>query len=428
VKKIVLLSLLIVAALYSQSRHKKPEWLHQSNGPAFNSYILVIPAPDSSNYIYYTYRIPYSSLVFVRSGNEYIANFRAMVDLADSSSEVFDRGTNESNVVVEDFNLTNSNSNYLQGFLKFKVPGDFYELTTVITDLNSQREIPLKPEDIFLNNFNETKIYNPIILNSGDYYCNEEKVMMMSNFGGRIPFSPEKYDLIIPVKDLETEKLFVTITNRADTVLRSVLTEYFDSKLSIFNCDSRLVITEEEDLTVTRNFILSGINENLEEGLIVIKISKTGEEVDTEFNRIVFWADKPFSLREPELAIELLEFIENDKVISEILDNDEEEYPRVLKEYWAQYDPTPETVFNPIMQEYYSRIDYAAREFATIGKANGISTDRGRVYIRFGNPDNIERTSNEQGNVVETWTYSKQDMKFVFVDKKGTGSFTLIEG
>ncbi len=56
------------------------------------------------------------------------------------------------------------------------------------------------------------------------------------------------------------------------------------------------------------------------------------------------------------------------------------------------------------------------------------ATDRGRVYIRFGKPDKIERTSNEEGNVVETWTYSKQDMKFVFVDKKGTGSFTLIEG
>ncbi|MEE9449820.1 MAG: GWxTD domain-containing protein, partial [Ignavibacteriaceae bacterium] len=101
---------------------------------------------------------------------------------------------------------------------------------------------------------------------------------------------------------------------------------------------------------------------------------------------------------------------------------------KVLTEYWAQYDPSPETVFNPIMQEYYSRIDYAAKEFISLGKQNGIATDRGRVYIRFGNPDKIERTSNEQGNVVETWTYLKQDMKFVFVDKKGTGRFTLIEG
>ncbi len=85
----------------------------------------------------------------------------------------------------------------------------------------------------------------------------------------------------------------------------------------------------------------------------------------------MFWANKPFSLRDPEIAIELLEFIENDQVIADMLEKDEEEYPEVLKEYWAQYDPSPETVFNPIMQEYYSRIDYAANEFVSIGRENG---------------------------------------------------------
>ena len=427
-KKTVLLSLLIIASLYSQPKQKKPEWGHHTNGPAFNSQVLVIPDSDSSSFLYYTYRIPYNRLVFMRSGKEYSANLRVMVELTDSSAEMIERDTKESKIVVDDFNLTNSNSNYLQGFLKFNISVSFYRLIPVITDLNSQREMPLKPEEISLANFTKTQIYNPIVINSGDYYCSEQKVMIISNFGGSIPFSPESYDLLIPVTDLEIEKLFVTITNKADTVFNSVITDYFDSKLNIFNCESRIVISEEDELTVTRNFILPGVNENLDEGPVEINVSKTGEEVDAEFNRIVFWANKPFSLRDPEIAIELLEFIENNQLIADMLDKDEEEYPKVLKEYWAQYDPSPETIFNPIMQEYYSRIDYAANEFVSIGRENGSATDRGRVYIRFGKPDKIERTSNEEGNVVETWTYSKQDTKFVFVDKKGTGSFTLIEG
>ena len=427
-KKTVLLLLLIVSSLHSQPKHRKHEWGHHTNGPAFNSQVLVIPDSDSSNFLYYTYRIPYNRLVFVRSGNEYNANLRVMVELRDSSAEMIERDTKESKVVVDDFNLTNSNSNYLQGFLKFDIPGNFYRLIPVITDLNSQREVPLKPEEVSLANFSKKQVYNPIVINSGDYYCSEQKVMIISNFGGSIPFSPDSYDLLIPVTDLETEKLFVTITNKTDTVFKSVITEYFDSKLHIFNCDSRIVITAEDELTVTRIFILPGVNENLDEGTVEINVSKTGEEVDAEFKRFVFWANKPFSLRDPEIAIELLESIENIQVIADMLDEDEEEYPKVLKEYWAQYDPSPETVFNPIMQEYYSRIDYAANEFVSIGRENGSATDRGRVYIRFGKPDKIERTSNEEGNVVETWTYSKQDKKFVFVDKKGTGSFTLIEG
>ncbi len=204
-KKIVLLSLLFLAALHSQPKHKKPEWGHHTNGPAFNSQVLVIPAPDSSNFLYYTYRIPYNRLVFVRSGKEYSANLKVIAELTDSSSELLERDTRESKVVVDDFNLTNSNYHYLQGFLKFNIPGNFYRLTPVITDLNSQREIPLKPEEISLTSFKETHIYTPIVINSGDYYSSEQKVMIVSNFGGSIPFSPESYDLLIPVKDLETE-------------------------------------------------------------------------------------------------------------------------------------------------------------------------------------------------------------------------------
>jgi hypothetical protein len=49
------------------------------------------------------------------------------------------------------------------------------------------------------------------------------------------------------------------------------------------------------------------------------------------------------------------------------------------------------------------------------------------VYIKFGKPEKIERTSNPQGLVVETWTYLNPDRTFSFIDKKGTGNFTLIE-
>jgi GWxTD domain-containing protein len=427
VKKTVLLCLLFLAVLHSQPNHKNPEWMQLTNGPVFNSQVLVIPSSDSSSFLYYTYKIPYSRLVFVRTGKEYSAKFRVIVELTDSSTGLIERDTRESKVSVDDFNLTNSNSHYLQGFLKFNVSGNYYLLSPVITDLNSQREVPLRPEEISLAKFSETKIYNPIVLNSGDYYCSKQKVITISNFGGSIPFSPESYDLLIPVKDLEIEKLLVTITNETDTLFSNFITDYYDSELNIFNCDSLIVITKDGNYNVTRNFILPGINKNLNEGPIVINISKADEEIYSEFNRIVFWADKPFSLRKPEIAIELLKFIENEQVIEDMLDKDEEDYPKILKEYWAQYDPSPESIFNPIMKEYYLRIDYAAKEFISLEK-NGIATDRGRVYIRFGNPDKIERTSNEQGNVVETWIYSKQKLKFVFVDKKGTGSFTLIEG
>jgi GWxTD domain-containing protein len=133
-------------------------------------------------------------------------------------------------------------------------------------------------------------------------------------------------------------------------------------------------------------------------------------------------------LLDPEKAIEYLEFIEPDSVIQKMLDEEESEYSKILNEYWAGYDPDPETVFNPLMAEYYNRIDYAFKEFRGIGKENGASTDRGMIYVRFGKPEKVERASNLQGHVTEAWFYNNPERKFIFVDKKGTGNFILVNG
>lgn len=176
-----------------------------------------------------------------------------------------------------------------------------------------------------------------------------------------------------------------------------------------------------------RNFIIKNVNEKLNEGNLVLTIKNEEKEIDEKINLNVVWFNKPFSLLNPEKAIEFLSYIESDSVVSELLDEDESDYPKVLNNFWAKFDPTPETTFNEIMFEYYSRVDYAVREFRSITNNNGAKTDRGMVYIKFGNADKIERTSTSQGQVIEVWTYSKSQRSFSFIDKTGTGNFTLTE-
>jgi hypothetical protein len=72
-------------------------------------------------------------------------------------------------------------------------------------------------------------------------------------------------------------------------------------------------------------------------------------------------------------------------------------------------------------------VDYAIKEFKSITNNNGAKTDRGMVYIKLGKPDKIERTSTLQGQVIEVWTYLKPQRSFSFIDKRGTGNFTLTE-
>jgi GWxTD domain-containing protein len=76
------------------------------------------------------------------------------------------------------------------------------------------------------------------------------------------------------------------------------------------------------------------------------------------------------------------------------------------------------------MNEYYKRVDFTSKNFSTIGNKKGFDTDRGKIYIQLGKPKRIERSSNNEGKVVETWYYDQQKI-FIFVDKLGTGEFPM---
>ena len=77
------------------------------------------------------------------------------------------------------------------------------------------------------------------------------------------------------------------------------------------------------------------------------------------------------------------------------------------------------------MAEFYTRVDYTLKNFGSITGVKGVESDRGKIFVKFGKPNKIERSSNLQGKVVETWIYDKLQRKFVFVDKDGTGEFSL---
>jgi len=70
-----------------------------------------------------------------------------------------------------------------------------------------------------------------------------------------------------------------------------------------------------------------------------------------------------------------------------------EEMEQFIEQFWLRRDPTPDTVENEYKEEHYRRIAYANERFAS-GIA-GWRTDRGKIYIAFGPPD--ERTQHPGG-------------------------------
>ena len=123
------------------------------------------------------------------------------------------------------------------------------------------------------------------------------------------------------------------------------------------------------------------------------------------------------------------------------LANDEER-EQFIEQFWLRRDPTPDTLENEFKEEHYRRIAYANEHFAS--GIPGWKTDRGRIYIMHGMPDDIEehssggayeRPAEEGGGTTSTypfvkWRYRHLDgvgdnIELEFVDPTGSGEFRL---
>ena len=104
----------------------------------------------------------------------------------------------------------------------------------------------------------------------------------------------------------------------------------------------------------------------------------------------------------------------------------DDEREQFIEQFWLRRDPTPDTVENEFKEEHYRRIAYANEHFAS--GIPGWKTDRGRIYIMYGPPDDIddhssggtyERPREEGGGSTSTFPF--QIWRYRYIEGVGTG-------
>ncbi len=94
--------------------------------------------------------------------------------------------------------------------------------------------------------------------------------------------------------------------------------------------------------------------------------------------------------------------------------------------FWRRRDPTPETARNEYQIEFFRRLHYADQHFSGFGP--GWRSDMGRIYVRYGPPDQIEqRAASSTTPQLELWFYNQPYHRFVFADREGFGRYTLVQ-
>jgi len=159
--------------------------------------------------------------------------------------------------------------------------------------------------------------------------------------------------------------------------------------------------------------------------------------------------DKPRNVK-PELKKAYKDWLEKDvtyvitdeerKAFKKLATDDERE--RFIEEFWRRRDPDPDTDENEFKEEYYERIAYANEHFAS--GIPGWKTDRGRIWIMYGKPDerethpsggNYERPSYEGGGSTTTYPFEVWFYRYLagvgsgveieFVDPTGSGEYRI---
>jgi GWxTD domain-containing protein len=141
----------------------------------------------------------------------------------------------------------------------------------------------------------------------------------------------------------------------------------------------------------------------------------------------------------PKQDVKLIITADEQKAYDKLQTNEERE--NFIGDFWHRRDPTPDTEENEYREQYYERVTYANEHFGS-GKA-GWLTDRGRIYVKWGKPDEVEshpaggtvqRTGYAEGSATtypfETWFYRNLNgvgsgVEVEFVDPTSTGEYRI---
>ncbi len=373
---------------------------------------------NDEHQITYLYKIPYSRLVFEKVNDHFESQFELIIEVSDQNNKIIKREFVKDKLLSYRFDETISNNKFLENFITFTLPEEKYTFRLIFEDKLVNRQRPQNPVLISLKD--SAIKYSPILIEKG----NENGRYVVANFSGKIPFSKENYDLLFLSNKISSDENIKIRIVQNDSV-------YFEQQLTatafgkpIFEKHIDKIFLSFDSTFVLKGFIIKDINKKLYEGDYQLKLfSYEGKELETYPFKVI-WFNKPFSLNDIDFAIDILSEIEAENVFENLVKN-KLRGDELLRQYWKSIDPTPETSFNELMEVFYNRVDYAESNFRSLSGYSGAKSDRGKIFIRNGAPEKIERGVNSNGKIIETWFYDNPRRVFVFVDPRGDGSFGL---
>ncbi len=142
----------------------------------------------------------------------------------------------------------------------------------------------------------------------------------------------------------------------------------------------------------------------------------------------VMWSQLALLKHDYKTALAQLEVIAEPGEVKELKKLDDlTDRIKAFNDFWLARDPSVGTVENEVKNEFYRRIEYSNQRFRHL-RREGWRSDRGRVYIKHGEPDQIDDIPMSASYYpYQIWHYYTRGeyLKFLFVDEEQDGDYRI---
>jgi GWxTD domain-containing protein len=370
------------------------------------------------------YKVANDHLQFLKVRNGYQATFQVLCVVYDRKDRQVTGDVISDTQWARTYDQTNSRRNFARGHFVFSLPAGEYRLRVLVEDKNS-RPIVSAEREASVPSFDVSSLMLSDLLLVDEIHKTEAETETLVKKGLFIvPSVNRKYSDLQPLLSFYFEIY--------DLSTEEPLGSFYEAVFEVADLSGEVVFTDSS--TVLRQGNLTFVHEaltitSLEEGEHLLRLRvrdpETGRTAQKETPFTVRWSALGQVQKNYQEAIEQLRYIATDQEYRELKGAEGEERKEVWLKFWNDRDPTPGTPQNEMKEEYYRRIEYANAHFSVVSP--GWKSDRGRVYILYGRPDEIERHPMEIGlKPYEIWHYYSSSHFFYFVDENGYGDYRLV--
>jgi GWxTD domain-containing protein len=398
------------AQFYDQTR------LSGSGNPFFNVQIFRTIADDlKSGRIYIYSNIVNDDLTFII--NDSTGGFEAAIEWEvaivdeDEEKQVGSRSIKKE-VYETDYKQTNNREKNILLSASFDIPAGEYMITIQMRDLMSRKSVSRKIE-MEMFDFENFGIDMSDIL-----FLNEAELDSVGNLAHFVPRVKNNFSREYPYLYIYTE----IYSDQYPATLK--LKYQFENLDEEIEGDTVVFIEVQGPLTSQILKIKqSRITENNYK--CIIQLERGRDRVERYRSISFYWVNVPETDEDLSLAFRQMRYIITSDSVDKYEEAPLEEKKKYFERFWARRDPNPNTEANELMEEYFSRVNYANREFSSFSD-DGWLSDRGRILIKFGIPDDIERHPFEIDRYPYViWRYYNLRKVFLFSDRTGFGDYRL---